>query len=93
MPNEVTPEFLARFTQAWNEHDLDTLMAHMADECEFLASIGTSVEGTHWVGREQVRQGLASLWESYPDAHFEPVGSDFIVADRGCCEWIFSGTR
>ncbi|MGR9093017.1 MAG: hypothetical protein ACU85U_20790 [Gammaproteobacteria bacterium] len=24
--DEVTPDFLARFAQAWNDHDLDTLM-------------------------------------------------------------------
>ncbi len=93
VPNEVTLEFLARFTQAWNDHDLDTLMAHMDDNCEFMASVGTSVEGTYWVGREEVRKGFASLWENYPDAHFEAVGEDFILGDRGCCEWIFSGTR
>lgn len=91
--NEVTPEFLARFTQAWNDHDIDTLMAHMDDDCEFLASVGPDVEGTHWIGREAVRTGFASLWEHYPDAHFEPIGRDFIVGDRGCGEWIFTGTR
>lgn len=93
VPNEVTLEFLARFTQAWNDHDLNGLMAHMDDHCEFMASVGTGVEGTHWVGREEVRKGFASLWENYPDAHFEPVGQDFIAGNRGCCEWIFSGTR
>lgn len=91
--NEVTPEFLANFTQAWNDKDLDKLMEHMADGCVFMASVGTETEGTKWEGREAVRQGFASLWEGYPDAHFEPVGRDFIVGNRGVCEWIFTGTR
>ena len=91
--NEVTPDFLAAFTQAWNDKDIDALMAHMADDCAFMASVGTETEGTLWEGREAVRQGFASLWEGYPDAHFEPVGEDFIVGDRGCSEWIFTGTR
>ena len=91
--NEVTKAFLATFTQAWNDHDLDTLMDHMADGCTFMASVGTEVEGTKWEGRDAVRQGFASLWEGYPDAHFEPVGEDFILGDRGCSEWIFTGTR
>lgn len=90
---QVTPEFLATFTQAWNDKDLDKLMAHMADDCTFMASVGTDVEGTRWEGREAVRQGFASLWENYPDAHFEPVGEDFIVGERGCSEWIFTGTK
>ena len=91
--NQVTPEFLATFTQAWNDQDIDKLMDHMADDCTFMASVGSDVEGTKWVGREEVRKGFASLWENYPDAHFEPVGEDFIVGDRGCSEWIFTGTR
>lgn len=89
----VSLEFLARFTQAWNDHDLDTLMRHMADDCTFMASVGDEIEGTKWVGRENVRKGFAQLWDMFPDAHFEPVGTDFIVGDRGCSEWIFRGTR
>jgi uncharacterized protein (TIGR02246 family) len=66
--NEVTAEFLARFTQAWNEKDLDTLMDHMADDCTFMASVGIEVEGSQWIGREDVRKGFASLWDGYPEA-------------------------
>ena len=91
--NEVTPEFLARFTQAWNEKDLDTLMDHMADDCTFMASVGVEVEGSKFEGRENVRKGFASLWDGYPDAHFEAVGEDIIVGDRGCSEWVFTGTK
>jgi len=91
--NEVTAEFLARFTQAWNEKDLDTLMDHMADNCTFMASVGIEVEGSQWIGREDVRKGFASLWDGYPDAHFEPVGEDIILGNRGCSEWIFTGTK
>ena len=89
----VTPQFLASFTQAWNDQDLDKLMEHVTDDCTFMASVGTATEGTKWVGRDEVRKGFASLWEGYPDAHFEPVGEDFIVGDRGCSEWIFTGTK
>lgn len=91
--NKVTPEFLATFTQAWNDQDLDKLMAHMADDCTFMASVGTDVEGTKFVGRDEVRRGFATLWEGYPDAHFEAVGEDIIVGDRGVSEWIFTGTK
>ena len=91
--NEVTPEFLARFTQAWNEKDVDTLMQHMADDCVFMASVGNDVEGSLWEGFDNVRKGFASLWDGYPDAHFEPVGEDIILGDRGVSEWIFTGTK
>ncbi len=91
--NAVTPEFLATFTQAWNDKDVDKLMEHMAPDCVFMASVGNEVEGTKWEGFENVRKGFASLWDGYPDAHFEPIGEDLIVGDKGVAEWIFTGTK
>lgn len=90
--NTVSLAFLASFADAWNRHDLDALMAHMAPDCVFMASVGMAVEGTEWRGMAAVREGYASLWATYPDAHFECLG-DFICGDRGASEWIFSGTR
>ncbi|MGY8845666.1 MAG: nuclear transport factor 2 family protein, partial [Gammaproteobacteria bacterium] len=60
--NQVTPEFLASFTQAWNDKDIDKLMSHMADDCVFMASVGLETEGALWTGTEKVREGFASLW-------------------------------
>jgi ketosteroid isomerase-like protein len=91
--NEVTAAFLSAFTQAWNDKDIDKLMDHMSEGCVFMASVGVEVEGTKWEGFDNVRTGFASLWDAYPDAHFEPVGEDIIVGDRGCSEWIFTGTK
>lgn len=88
----VSLAFLASFGEAWNRHDLDELMAHMAPDCVFMASVGTAVEGTEWRGTAAVREGYASLWTNFPDARFEFLG-DFICGDRGVSEWIFSGTR
>ena len=89
----TSKEFLATFTQAWNDHDVDQLMEHMDSDCAFYASVGFDEEGTKCVGWDEVKKGFASLWEGYPDAKFEPVGEDFFSGDRGCCEWIFTGTR
>lgn len=91
--NAVTPEFLATFTQAWNDKDVDKLMEHMAPDCVFMASVGNEVDGTKWEGFENVRKGFASLWDGYPDAHFQPIGEDLIVGDKGVAEWIFTGTK
>ena len=91
--NQVTDEFTKKFTAAWNEQNLGLLMEFIADDCIFMASVGSEIEGTKWEGREQVEKGFADLWDQYPDAHFDPVGKDFFAGDRGVAEWIFSGTR
>ena len=56
--SEVIPELRARFTQVWNDEDLETLMDHMRDDCTFMASIETDVEGSLRVGRADVRKGF-----------------------------------
>ena len=61
---------LQRFSQAWNQHDIDTLMACMADDCVFHATAGPELQGTSYVGREAVRQGFALAWKNCPDARW-----------------------
>jgi hypothetical protein len=41
MPSaEVTTEFLQRFADAWNRHDVDARMSFMTEDCVFEASAG-----------------------------------------------------
>ena len=91
--DQVTKKFIADFTAAWNERDIDHLMSFMAKDCIFMASVGHQIEGALWEGWDAVKEGFESLWEQYPDAHFQPVGEDFIAGNRGVAEWIFTGTR
>ena len=44
------------FARAWTARDVDALMALMAQDCEFKASIGPE-PGTTFTGRAAVRQG------------------------------------
>jgi ketosteroid isomerase-like protein len=81
---------LERFADAWNAHDVDALMACMAENCEFLSSAGPDACGTQYSGREAVRAGYAAVFESFPDAAWNnPRHSVF--GDRGLSEWRFTG--
>lgn len=79
-------EFLKAFADAWNRHDMDGLMASMADDCVFVTSNGTRFEGL-----QAVREAFAGVFEAFPDAHW---GNDihFVSGDRGVSEWVFTGT-
>lgn len=59
-------QFLARFSEAWNRHDIDALMDFMADECEFHAVAGPDLMGRSFVGREAVREGFQLAWQAFP---------------------------
>jgi len=82
---------LERFADAWNSHDLDTLMDCMSADCEFRSAAGTDAEGTVYRGREAVRAGYAAVFESFPDAAWNNPWH-FIAGERGVSEWRFTGT-
>jgi len=90
--NEVTLEFLEAFGAAWNRHDVDAIMASMADDCVFDITAGPEVFGKRFEGRERVRQAVARVFSIWPDAHFGNA-RHFVCGDRGVSEWIFTGTR
>ena len=84
-------ETLDRFIAAWNAHDVDGLMACMADDCAFHASGGPDAEGTVYKGRDAVRAGYASIFVGFPDAQWTK-GRHFVFGDRGISQWTFVGT-
>lgn len=61
-------EILKAYSQAWNDHDIDTIMSMMADDCTFFTIAGPTVMGTEHRGREQVKTAFESAWKNFPDA-------------------------
>jgi steroid delta-isomerase-like uncharacterized protein len=90
MPN-VTIKTLEDFAEAWNRHDIDTLMSFMTDDCVFESHTGPDSVGTCFRGREQVRRGFMRAWQTYPDASWKDA-RHFVSGDRGTSEWMFMGT-
>jgi ketosteroid isomerase-like protein len=46
-----TIEFLKRFPDGWNRHDLDGLMTFKTDDCVFETTAGPEVCGKRYAGR------------------------------------------
>jgi hypothetical protein len=82
---------LARFIEAWNAHDVDTLMACMAEDCAFFASAGPAAEGAAHRGSAAVRAAYSAVFDAFPDAAWTN-GRHFVAGDRGVSEWRFVGT-
>ncbi len=89
---EVTVDVLQAFADAWNRHDVDSLMSFMTEDCVFESSAGEEVCGTRYVGSAAVRAGFAEVWAVFPDAHWGNA-RHFVHADRAVSEWTFTGTR
>jgi beta-alanine degradation protein BauB len=81
---------LERFAEAWNAHDLDALMACMAEDCAFRTSSGPGADGARHEGRAAVRAAYAAVFEAFPEAAW--TGARHIVAgDLGISRWRFRG--
>ena len=89
---KVTVEFLQSFADAFNAHDLQTIMSHMTNDCVFEASAGSDLNGEKFTGQEQVKKAFENVFEMFPDAHWGNA-KHFILGNRGFSEWIFTGTK
>jgi ketosteroid isomerase-like protein len=87
----VTEDTLKEILEAFNRHDLDAIMSFFADDCIFDLPRGSDPWGTRFVGKDQVREGLAGRFAGIPDVHY---GEDrhFVSGDRGVSEWRLTGT-
>ncbi len=85
-------EDLKKYSDAWNDHDIDRIMAYMTDDCVFETGGGADRYGTRQQGNENVRQRFIEVWTDIPDVRFEN-GLHFVQGNHGCSEWTFVGTR
>ena len=84
-------EVLREVLDGFNEHDLDKIMAHFAEDCVFDAPRGPDRCGRRFVGKEEVRRGLAARFEGIPDVRY--LDDDhFACGSHGLSEWTITGT-
>ena len=83
---------LAVFMEAWNKHDLDTLMQCMSKDCTYYASSGHYENGTQYRGREAIREAFEATLAQYTDGQWNDA-KHFVSGDRGASEWRFTGTQ
>ena len=91
MSELVTLELLKGFLEAFNRHDLDSIMSYFAEDFVFYMPRGARPRGDRYVGKDEVRAGLSKRFEGIPDVHY---GDDrhWICGDFGVSEWTLTGT-
>ena len=60
-------ESIGRYNEAWNAHDLDAIMSMHAPDMVF----ENHTAGESAQGPDEVRTHIGSIFESWPDLHFE----------------------
>ena len=91
MSKPVTVEILKGFLEAFNQHNLDSIMDYFAEDCVFYMPRGSTPRGDWYVGKTEGRAGLAKRFEGIPDVHY---GEDqhWVCGDFGVSEWTLTGT-
>ena len=80
-------EVIGKYNEAWNEHDLDAIIALHAPGMVFENhTAGEVAEG------EAVRGHIAAIFETWPDIAFEPR-RDYVREDLVVQEWTASATH
>ena len=87
----VTVETLKEALDAFNRHDLDAIMEYFSEDCSFDFPRGPEPWGRRYIGKAQVREGLAGRFKGIPDVHY---GDDrhWVAGDKGVSEWLLTGT-
>ncbi len=87
----ITVDTLKEMTKAFNRHDLDAIMEFFAEDCSMDLPRGSSPWGTRYIGKAQVREGLAGRFKGIPDVHY---GDDrhWVCGNMGVSEWTLTGT-
>ena len=90
-PGEVTAATLEDLVDAFNRHDVDRIMEFFSEDASVDMPRGTDPWGTRYVGKAEVRKGLASRFSGIPDVHY---GEDrhWVCGDRAVSEWLLTGT-
>jgi ketosteroid isomerase-like protein len=88
----VLIETLKAIANAFNAHDLDTIMEFFSEDCTLDMPRGPDPWGQRSVGKAAVREGLATRFKGLPDAHYSD-DRHWISGNRGFSEWLLTGTR
>ena len=87
----VSVATLKAVLDAFNRHDLEGVLQFFADDCVLEMPRGRDPWGQRFVGKAQVRDGLASRFAGIPDVHYSE-DRHWVCGDRGVSEWLLAGT-
>ena len=79
---------LHEFNAAFNRHDVDAMMAMMADDCIFENTFPPP-DGTRYEGQAAVRAFWEEFFRTSPTAHIE-IEEMFVAGERGVQRWVYS---
>ena len=86
-----TIETLRAIAAAFNAHDIEAILGFFAEDSAMQMPRGPHRFGTRYVGKAEIRAGLAARFAGLPDVHY---GQDehFVSGTTGMSKWVLTGT-
>ena len=75
----------------FNAHDIDRIMRVFAEACSLDLPRGPDPHGTRYIGRDEVRRGSMTRFETTPDVHYGEI-ENFACGNTGISKWLLTGT-
>ena len=91
MDHDNAMRMLKAIATAFDEHDLEGIMVHVADDAVFEGPRGPDPWGQRFVGAEAIRAAFAARFAGIPDIRYQQ-DEHFVYGLRGASEWTLSGT-
>ena len=88
MDGQELQQFIDRYNEAWNAHDVDAIVAMHTEESVF----ENHVTGDINVGREQIGAAIRGIFGVFPDLNFEGR-RQYIRENLVVQEWTARGTQ
>jgi len=91
MSKTMSLERATEFGLAWNSGDPDLVASFFADDGVYHASVGPDRLGKTYLGKEEIRKGVKTFFERFPDGKFDNLRV-MVSGDIGSFEWDFVAT-
>ena len=91
---EVTIALLDEIQHCFNRHDVDAILSHFTDDCEWLMARGPQAgDGRRLTGKHAIGEVLSARYAVVPDMRWDDI-SHFIAPGgaKACSEWTVRGT-
>ncbi len=88
----VSSEILHQLFEAFNRHDVDTVLSLMTDDIVFEGAAGPESYGARFIGHEAVGAAFAGVWKTFPNVQWENH-THTVVDGMGVSQWTLAGTR
>jgi taurine dehydrogenase small subunit len=93
MAREVTIELLDEIQDGFNQQDVDAILSHFTDDCEWLMARGPNApEGRRCIGKTEIGDVLRGRYKEIPDMRWEEIHHCVCGQSKAISEWVVRGT-